>query len=335
MNRSMVLSVGVLVVLGLIVAFNLFRGGGENTPPENKPENEVKADSHQVAGGGEQTARQGEPSDADPVVINRGGTPVKSKAVVPVKPTVEVLAEWENALKLCQDRIQNGEAGAALRELGHRYRVATNVQARTYWRGPLLKWAIVYLRTPSEKSGLFVASKIGKGDTLTSVSRRHQREKNILVSPGFLQAINRIGDPTKIQIGQKIWLPLGNPSAVVTLSEFRLDYYLGDCLFASFLVGTGRDDKTPVVDFKVGKKLENPDWCLNGRMIPYGDPRNELGERWIGFVHETHQGYGIHGTNDESTIGKAVSRGCIRLKNQDVIELFRLIPVGTAVRIRA
>ena len=97
MNRSMVLSVGVLVVLGLIVAFNLFRGGGENTPPENKPENEVKADSHQVAGGGEQTARQGEPSDADPVGINRGGTPVKSKAVVPVKPTVEVLAEWENA----------------------------------------------------------------------------------------------------------------------------------------------------------------------------------------------------------------------------------------------
>lgn len=43
--------------------------------------------------------------------------------------------------------------------------------------------------------------------------------------------------------------------------------------------------------------------------------------------------YGIHGTNKPSSIGKAVSNGCIRMYNKDVIELFNIVPIGTVVKI--
>jgi len=44
--------------------------------------------------------------------------------------------------------------------------------------------------------------------------------------------------------------------------------------------------------------------------------------------------YGIHGTNDPSSIGKAVSRGCVRMYNQDVLQLASIVPNGTPVSIR-
>ena len=106
-------------------------------------------------------------------------------------------------------------------------------------------------------------------------------------------------------------------------------------MFVSYPVGIGKDNKTPITVFKVSDKLEEPDWYNGERMIPYGHADNELGERWIGFEHESCKGLGIHGTNDESTVGTAVSRGCIRLRNVDVIQLYRWVPPGTVVEVRA
>jgi lipoprotein-anchoring transpeptidase ErfK/SrfK len=60
------------------------------------------------------------------------------------------------------------------------------------------------------------------------------------------------------------------------------------------------------------------------------NPGGPFGARWLGL---SKKGYGIHGTNNPSSIGKAVSNGCIRLHNANVIELFNLVGVGTPVRI--
>jgi len=69
-------------------------------------------------------------------------------------------------------------------------------------------------------------------------------------------------------------------------------------------------------------------------VLPYGDPGNILGTRWIGFVDtEQHEGFGIHGTSDESSVGKNVSNGCVRLRNADVEELFGMLAPGEKVRI--
>lgn len=59
-------------------------------------------------------------------------------------------------------------------------------------------------------------------------------------------------------------------------------------------------------------------------------PGGPFGERWLGL---NKRGYGIHGTNNPSSIGNAVSNGCVRLHNADIIELYNKVPIGTKVTI--
>lgn len=73
---------------------------------------------------------------------------------------------------------------------------------------------------------------------------------------------------------------------------------------------------TPKGNFRIINKDHNP-----------GGP---FGARWLGL---NKNGYGIHGTNNPSSIGKAISNGCIRTYNQNIIELYNTVPVGTPVRI--
>ncbi|WHH59586.1 L,D-transpeptidase [Petroclostridium sp. X23] len=60
------------------------------------------------------------------------------------------------------------------------------------------------------------------------------------------------------------------------------------------------------------------------------NPGGAFGVRWLGL---SKRGYGIHGTNNPSSIGKAVSNGCIRMHNNNVIELYNLVSIGTVVKI--
>ncbi|WP_408631614.1 L,D-transpeptidase [Metabacillus kandeliae] len=60
------------------------------------------------------------------------------------------------------------------------------------------------------------------------------------------------------------------------------------------------------------------------------DPGGPYGAMWLGL---SKKHYGIHGTNDPSSIGKAVTHGCIRLDNKDVLELASIVPNGTKVSI--
>ena len=64
--------------------------------------------------------------------------------------------------------------------------------------------------------------------------------------------------------------------------------------------------------------------------IPPGKD-NPLGTRWMGL---SLKGYGIHGTNVQSSVGKAVSHGCFRMRKQDVEELYTLVQVGDTVLVR-
>lgn len=62
------------------------------------------------------------------------------------------------------------------------------------------------------------------------------------------------------------------------------------------------------------------------------NPGGPFGTRWLG-LSAPYGDYGIHGTNNPSSIGKSVSNGCIRMFNNDVIELSNLVPIGTSVTI--
>ncbi len=77
-------------------------------------------------------------------------------------------------------------------------------------------------------------------------------------------------------------------------------------------------------------KLPNPTWFKAGAVVPPESPENVLGTRWMGF---DLAGYGIHGTVEPQNLGKQVTQGCVRMANQDVEELYTIIPVGTEVTV--
>ena len=103
-------------------------------------------------------------------------------------------------------------------------------------------------------------------------------------------------------------------------------------------LGTGQNAKTPAGTLVVKDKIEHPDWWSDGgKVIPYGDPANVLGTHWLALeaTGETPRvsGYGIHGTWDDTTLGKQSSAGCVRMSNADVRELFLFLPRQTPVTI--
>ena len=101
--------------------------------------------------------------------------------------------------------------------------------------------------------------------------------------------------------------------------------------FKRYRIGTGEFSKTPVGQFKIVSRQEKPTWYRGDKEIPFGDKENVLGTHWLGL---DIPGYGIHGTWDNSSIGKQATAGCIRLVNDDVAELYTMLPLGTPVTIR-
>ena len=95
-----------------------------------------------------------------------------------------------------------------------------------------------------------------------------------------------------------------------------------------YTVATGKHNCTPVGEFTVTDKVENPTWYSEEGVFPPGNPKNILGVRWIGISKKS---YGIHGTNDPSSLGKQVTQGCVRMRNEEVTELYKLVTPGTPV----
>ena len=87
---------------------------------------------------------------------------------------------------------------------------------------------------------------------------------------------------------------------------------------------------SPTGSFEVKTRLVKPTYYHPGKVIPAG-ASNPLGTRWIGL---STKGYGIHGTNVESSVGKAASHGCIRMHRKDLEQLFASVQVGDQVEIR-
>jgi lipoprotein-anchoring transpeptidase ErfK/SrfK len=131
------------------------------------------------------------------------------------------------------------------------------------------------------------------------------------------------------------------PGTIVIDTESRFLYVIQSSTTAlRYGIGVGRDGFQWSGLLRVSRKAEWPDWVPPSEMIerqPYlprfmaGGPGNPLGARAL-YLGATV--YRIHGTNQPETIGHAVSSGCFRLVNDDVIDLFNRTPVGTKVIIR-
>ncbi|MBR0719812.1 L,D-transpeptidase [Bradyrhizobium liaoningense] len=124
---------------------------------------------------------------------------------------------------------------------------------------------------------------------------------------------------------------------IIDTANTSLYYVLGQGRAIRYGVGVGREGFTWAGVQTVSRKAEWPDWHPPAEMVarqPYlprfvaGGPGNPLGARamYLGASE-----YRIHGTNDPTTIGKFVSSGCIRMTNEDVIDLFGRVNIGTKV----
>lgn len=141
-----------------------------------------------------------------------------------------------------------------------------------------------------------------------------------------------------IRPGQTLSIYNGKWSVKVSKSRCRLYVYDDGRLFKFYTVSIGRQDRTPAGTFELGSKVRNPDWYNKGRKYEYGSPENILGTRWMalnptGSTSQDLKGYGIHGTNDPASVGKPASNGCVRMRNEDVDELFAITPMKTPVEV--
>lgn len=134
-----------------------------------------------------------------------------------------------------------------------------------------------------------------------------------------------------------VGVPTGSAAAgskliIINKAVNRLAYYENGQLKGQFKVGTGRSRSlTPEGKFKIVNKIKNRPYYKGH--IPGGDPRNPLGNRWLGLNARGTWGttYGIHGNNNPSSIGGYVSSGCIRMYDNEVEWLFNQVPTGTTV----
>jgi len=119
-------------------------------------------------------------------------------------------------------------------------------------------------------------------------------------------------------------------SIVVDKSQNLLFLKVGDEIVKTYVVSTGKNNSTPVGVFKIVNKQPNPTWFKAGAVVAPNSPDNILGTRWLGIEAK---GYGIHGTTMPEELGKQVTLGCVRMRNEEVEELYDIVPVGTEVTI--
>ena len=158
---------------------------------------------------------------------------------------------------------------------------------------------------------------VKSGETLESIAAdfRMTRQALLQANPGL--------NGGQVSAGQSIIIPgIRNPDTipyriVVSLSGRTLRLYEQNRLVKTYPIAVGKIlTQTPRGEFVIVNRQPNP-----------GGP---FGAYWLSL---SKQHYGIHGTNNPSSIGKAVSRGCIRMHNRDVLELASIVPNGTRVSI--
>jgi len=161
------------------------------------------------------------------------------------------------------------------------------------------------------------------------------------VDPGIDHTARDVELPPELR-KQSVYYRTEQPAGtiIVNTADRYLYLIMGNGVAMRYGVGVGRDGFQWGGVHNISKKAEWPDWTPPPEMIarqPYlprwmaGGPGNPLGARAL-YIGATV--YRIHGTNAPETIGQAVSSGCFRMVNEDVIDLYSRVPVGTKVMVQ-
>ena len=181
-------------------------------------------------------------------------------------------------------------------------------------------------------------TKVQSGDSLIAIRKRVlAAHPDMLLCTGQIARVNALKSATAIRPEDVLRIPTDRAAVIVDLSAMWVLYTLGGEVAEAWEVGVGKDGSdTKAGLYSIGLKQQNPMWTPVGREpVPFGDPTNPLGTRWLAWHSDGRStSLGFHGTNDPSGIGRQVSEGCIRMRNEDVEVLFEILPQGAEVRVQ-
>ena len=244
---------------------------------------------------------------------------VKEKIDKNTLKNIEILisnAEYNKALILIKPFVKNG-SDRAIKLFGD---ININL-LKSYDTNPNKLWYVV-------KSG----------DALWKIAKKY----NTTIS--LSKTLNNRKTDT-IRVGERLLVFNGRNQnsdnsfkLIVSKENNTLDLILNNQLFKRYSVGTGKFGKTPVTTFIIYDKIIEPPWTRpsDNQKIEYGDPENVLGTRWMALKSPKNPeltGFGIHGTWERDSIGSQSSDGCIRMFNEQVEELFDILPRNTVVTV--
>lgn len=195
---------------------------------------------------------------------------------------------------------------------------------------------LVFSSFPTPDSAVYT---VKAGDNLTAISKVYNVQPGSgNIALGHIRRINGLKS-TNIFPNDKLKVLTGKIWGEVSKTTLTLTVYINNDFIKEYRISVGdptKNSDTPAGVYTIGTKMIHPTWYKktdDGRKeeVPYGDPRNVLGTRWMAFKESPD--LGIHGTTMPESIGKKISNGCVRMYNADVEEVYDLIPEGARVTV--
>ena len=153
----------------------------------------------------------------------------------------------------------------------------------------------------------------------------------IAASVAGILAVQAMGQqPAAVETATAQVAPVVKRVIVVSLEDRKLALVEDGKVKKVYTVAVGKPSTpSPSGTFTIARRVKNPTYSHNGKTVLPG-PGNPVGTRWMGL---SVKGYGIHGTNEPKSIGKAASHGCIRMAQKDLEEMYELVSVGDTVEL--
>jgi len=304
----------VLLLAGILAWVFFFRGDNEKQPDVELNEVVAELDVETVIRTEPQSHKEDEIVQKDllPVVIPTGDIAMvldEASQLASDERLPESRAKYLVALKSTDDKSIQQQVEQKL--------AAVNIKM------------LLSPREMPEKENYLVKN----GNSLDRIARKYGTTVELI------QKSNMLRNPNRINVGDRLRVFTGKFTMTCSKSRHDLVIFMNGDFFKRYMVGTGRFGKTPVGTFVIREKIKEPPWWRpDGSVVPFGNKdENILGTRWFSLraTGETEdvRGYGIHGTWSPESVGTASSAGCLRMKNDEVEELFVYIPVGTPVTI--
>ena len=279
--------------------------------------------------------------------IKTSAISIGDKTIATVKPHITKLVNSDNFSSIKTSAIVNTLCTASASAMDDKeYTLARSLALKALQQPENIEYSKGWMKTAEVLSqansaiinsdiplpGKKIRYKVVSGDALQKIAKKFNTTVELIQRSNNMKTNNYV-----VWEGQGLKIYRGDWKIKISKKHRLLALYDGNELFKIYHIGIGKQDRTPECNFTIVSKKKNPDWYKSKKeIIPFGTKENVLGTRWLALKATDEKlqhftGYGIHGTWNDASIGKAMSNGCIRMKNPEVEELFAIVPYKTEV----